>query len=86
MAHQFVPLLLAVNHLPHNHLTNQFMYVVTAVMNAGFGWVAGLMIAAALSGARERRETSAEVSSSAAAEPATIEITAAINQHVRVFI
>jgi len=41
-------LFLAVNHLPHNHLTNQFMYVVTAVMNAGFGWIAGLTVAAAL--------------------------------------
>jgi membrane-associated phospholipid phosphatase len=39
---------LAVNHLPHNHTTNQLMYALTAVMNAGFGWVAGLMVAAAL--------------------------------------
>lgn len=41
-------LFLAINHLPHSYLTNQFMYALTAVMNAGFGWVAGLMVAAAL--------------------------------------
>jgi membrane-associated phospholipid phosphatase len=48
-------LFLAINHLPHNHLTNQFMYVVTAVMNAGFGWVAGLTIAAALNRRKGRK-------------------------------
>ena len=41
-------LFLAINHLPHNQLTNQFMYALTAVMNAGFGWVVGLTVAAAL--------------------------------------
>jgi undecaprenyl-diphosphatase len=46
---------LAVNHLPHNQLTNQFMYVVTAVMNAGFGWVVGLTVAAALDHHRGRK-------------------------------
>lgn len=46
---------LAVNHLPHTHLTNQFMYALTAVMNAGFGWVAGLMVAAALDPQKGRK-------------------------------
>jgi undecaprenyl-diphosphatase len=46
---------LAVNHLPHNHVTNQLMYALTAVMNAGFGWVAGLMVAAALDPVKGRR-------------------------------
>jgi undecaprenyl-diphosphatase len=48
-------LFLAVNHLPHNNLTNQFMYALTAVMNAGFGWIVGLMVAAALDHDKGRR-------------------------------
>ena len=46
---------LAINHLPHNQVTNKLMYGLTAVMNAGFGWVAGLTVAAALDRKRGRR-------------------------------
>lgn len=46
---------LAINHLPHNDISNQLMYVVTAVMNGGFGWIAGLMVAAALDHNRGRQ-------------------------------
>jgi len=37
---------LAINHLPHPPLLNSFMYVVTMVMNGGWGWVLGLVVAA----------------------------------------
>lgn len=43
---------LAINHLPHSQLSNQLMYGVTTVMNAGFGWVLGLLAAAAFNKSR----------------------------------
>jgi undecaprenyl-diphosphatase len=48
-------LYLAVNHLPHTRLTNRLMYGVTAIMNGGFGWVLGLVIAATLNKKRGRQ-------------------------------
>lgn len=41
-------LFLTINHLPHPPLMNNLMYGLTTIMNGGFGWVAGLIIAAAL--------------------------------------
>jgi undecaprenyl-diphosphatase len=48
-------LYLAINHLPHTSLTNRLMYGVTTIMNGGFGWVLGLVIAAALNRKRGRQ-------------------------------
>jgi undecaprenyl-diphosphatase len=48
-------LFLAVNHLPHTPLTNSFMYFVTMIMNGGFGWVLGLMLAALIDRKRNRQ-------------------------------
>lgn len=48
-------LYLAINHLPHTALTNQLMYELTVVMNGGFGWVAGLVLAALLDKRRGRQ-------------------------------
>ena len=46
---------LAVNHLPHTSLTNKLMYGLTVIMNGGFGWVLGLVVAALLDGKRGRQ-------------------------------
>ncbi|HEU5086507.1 MAG TPA: hypothetical protein VFT99_03640, partial [Roseiflexaceae bacterium] len=46
---------LAVNRMPHPELVNQFMQVLAVIMNGGFGWVAGLFIAAALGGRKHKR-------------------------------
>jgi undecaprenyl-diphosphatase len=48
-------LFLAVNHLPHPPQVNWFMYVVTAIMTGGFGWILGLIIAAVLNRKRGRQ-------------------------------
>jgi undecaprenyl-diphosphatase len=48
-------LFLAINHLPHTRLTNRLMYFVTTIMNGGFGWVLGLVIAALLNRRRGRQ-------------------------------
>jgi undecaprenyl-diphosphatase len=48
-------LYLAVNHLPHNSLTNRLMYFVTTIMNGGFGWVLGLIIVALFNRKRGRQ-------------------------------
>jgi len=48
-------LYLAVNHLPHTPLTNSFMYFVTMIMNGGFGWLLGLLLAALLDRKRHRQ-------------------------------
>ena len=48
-------LFLAINHLPHTRLSNRFMYFVTTIMNGGFGWVLGLVIAALLNRKRGRQ-------------------------------
>ncbi len=39
---------LAINSLPHPELANQFMYLLTTVMNRGDAWIAGLVIATLL--------------------------------------
>ena len=39
---------LAINSLPHPKLANQFMYLLTTLMNRGDAWVAGLVIATLL--------------------------------------
>ena len=46
---------LAINHLPHTPLTNTFMYFVTTIMNGGFGWVLGLLLAALIDRKRGRQ-------------------------------
>ncbi|HEU5099107.1 MAG TPA: phosphatase PAP2 family protein [Roseiflexaceae bacterium] len=48
-------LFLAINHLPHTQASNRFMYFVTTIMNGGFGWVLGLIIAALLNRKRGRQ-------------------------------
>jgi hypothetical protein len=48
-------LYLAINHLPHTPLTNAFMYLVTTLMNGGFVWIAGLLLAAMLNRRRDRQ-------------------------------
>lgn len=48
-------LYLALNHLPHTPLTNTFMYFVTTIMNGGFGWVLGLVLAALIDRKRGRQ-------------------------------
>ena len=48
-------LFLAINHLPHPPLANRLMYLLTVVMNGGFGWVAGLLLAALLDRRRGRQ-------------------------------
>src|SRR5215212_1439693 len=48
-------LYLAINHLPHTPLTNAFMYFVTMLMNGGFGWIAGLLLAAMMNRRRNRQ-------------------------------
>jgi undecaprenyl-diphosphatase len=44
-------LFLAINHMPHPPPLNRAMYMLTSVMNAGFGWVL-LLVAAKLLGLR----------------------------------
>lgn len=39
---------LTINHMPHTPLSNKFMSAVTDIMNGGFGWVLGLLIASVL--------------------------------------
>jgi undecaprenyl-diphosphatase len=46
---------LAVNHMPHPELLSQFMQALSVIMNGGFGWVAGLLIATALDGRRHKQ-------------------------------
>jgi undecaprenyl-diphosphatase len=46
---------LAINHLPHTPLTNTFMYFVTTIMNGGFGWIMGLLLAALIDRKRGRQ-------------------------------
>lgn len=46
---------LAINHLPHTPLTNTFMYFVTTIMNGGFGWIIGLLVAALIDRKRGRQ-------------------------------
>jgi undecaprenyl-diphosphatase len=48
-------LFLAVNHLPHTPLTNWLMYFVTTIMNGGFGWLLGLVLAALIDRKRNRQ-------------------------------
>jgi undecaprenyl-diphosphatase len=48
-------LYLAINHLPHTPMTNAFMYFVTMVMNGGFGWIVGLLLAALVDRKRNRQ-------------------------------
>jgi hypothetical protein len=48
-------LFLAVNHLPHTPLTNWLMYFVTTIMNGGFGWMLGLLLAALIDRKRGRQ-------------------------------
>jgi membrane-associated phospholipid phosphatase len=48
-------LYLAINHLPHTPLTNSFMYSVTTIMNGGFGWLLGLLLAALIDRKRNRQ-------------------------------
>jgi len=48
-------LFLAVNHLPHTPLTNWLMYFVTTIMNGGFGWLLGLVLAALIDRKRGRQ-------------------------------
>jgi membrane-associated phospholipid phosphatase len=48
-------LFLAVNHLPHTPLLNQFMVAFTMVMTFGWGWVLGLLLAALFDKPRGRR-------------------------------
>lgn len=48
-------LYLAINHLPHTALTNKLMYFVTIIMNGGFGWVLGLLLAALIDRKRGRQ-------------------------------
>jgi undecaprenyl-diphosphatase len=45
-----VRLFLALNHLPHTALGNRLMYGLTVLMNGGWGWVLGLLVAAYLRG------------------------------------
>jgi membrane-associated phospholipid phosphatase len=48
-------LYLAINHLPHTPLTNTFMYFVTTIMNGGFGWLLGLLMATLIDRKRNRQ-------------------------------
>src|SRR6266545_212222 len=48
-------LFLAVNHLPHPPPLNASMSFVTRIMNAGFGWILGLVVAAAVDRRRGRQ-------------------------------
>jgi YegS/Rv2252/BmrU family lipid kinase len=48
-------LFLAVNGLPHPHLTNEMMYALTAVMNGGLGWALALLMITALDRRRGSR-------------------------------
>jgi undecaprenyl-diphosphatase len=48
-------LFLLINHLPHTKETNRAMYGLTRLMNGGWGWVLGLIVAAILDGRRGRR-------------------------------
>jgi membrane-associated phospholipid phosphatase len=48
-------LYLTINHLPHTPLTNSFMYFVTTIMNGGFGWLLGLLLAALIDRKRNRQ-------------------------------
>lgn len=48
-------LFLAINHLPHTPATNAAMHAVTTVMNGGFGYVAGLLLATQFGDERYRR-------------------------------
>ncbi len=41
-------LFLAINHMPHTRVSNRIMHGVTTVMNGGFGWVLGLLLATAV--------------------------------------
>jgi undecaprenyl-diphosphatase len=50
-----VRLFLLINHLPHTRITNQLMSFVTMVMNGGFGWIAGLVVAALIDHKRGRQ-------------------------------
>jgi membrane-associated phospholipid phosphatase len=43
-----VRLFLAINHLPHNRLTNGFMYFMTTIMNGGFIWLVILAVASVI--------------------------------------
>ncbi len=46
---------LAINHLPHNRITNGFMYLMTTIMNGGLAWLLTLVIAAIVDRKRGRR-------------------------------
>ncbi len=48
-------LFLAVNHLPHTRVTNNIMTGITRVMNGGWGWVLGLIVASLVDGQRGQR-------------------------------
>jgi len=48
-------LYLAINHLPHTALANSFMDFVTTIMNGGFGWILGLLLAALVDRKRNRQ-------------------------------
>jgi undecaprenyl-diphosphatase len=48
-------LFLAINHLPHPHLVNKCMNMLTIVMNGGWGWVLGLFVAAIFDRPRGQR-------------------------------
>lgn len=50
-----VRLFLNVNHLPHPHWFNTFMYVLTSIMNRGDGWVLGMLIASMVNHRKGRR-------------------------------
>lgn len=48
-------LFLAINQLPHPPLANEMMYGLTRAMNAGWGWILGLVAASAFDKPRGRR-------------------------------
>ena len=48
-------LFLAINHLPHNRVTDGFMYFMTTIMNSGLAWLLTLVIAAIVDRPRGRR-------------------------------
>jgi undecaprenyl-diphosphatase len=48
-------LYLLINQLPHTPLSNRLMYGLTTIMNGGFGWILGLILAALLDGRRGRQ-------------------------------
>jgi len=48
-------LYLAINHLPHTPVANTFMYFVTTIMNGGFGWILGLLLATLIDRKRNRQ-------------------------------